>query len=61
MVGKWHLGHADKKYWPHNLGFDPFYGNLVAEVDYITKMRCGIVDWQRDGKFIQPATNPQTP
>jgi arylsulfatase A-like enzyme len=53
MVGKWHLGHADQKYWPQNRGFDHFYGNLVGEVDYFTKMRGGIVDWQRDGKFFQ--------
>jgi len=53
MVGKWHLGHADKKYWPQNRGFDHFYGNLVGEVDYFTKMRGGVVDWQRDGRFLQ--------
>jgi arylsulfatase A-like enzyme len=53
MVGKWHLGHADKKYWPQNRGFDHFYGNLVGEVDYFTKIRGGVVDWQRDGKFLQ--------
>ena len=58
MVGKWHLSHADKKYWPQNRGFDPFYGNLVGEVDYFTKMRGGILDWQRDGKFIQPHPPP---
>ena len=53
MVGKWHLGHADRKYWPQNRGFDYFYGNLVGEVDYFTKERGGIVDWQRNGKFVQ--------
>jgi arylsulfatase A-like enzyme len=53
MVGKWHLGHADRKYWPQNRGFDHFYGNLVREVDYFSKERGGIVDWQRDGKFLQ--------
>jgi arylsulfatase A-like enzyme len=52
MVGKWHLGHADKKYWPQNRGFDHFYGNTVGEVDYFTHQRSGITDWQRDGKFI---------
>jgi arylsulfatase A-like enzyme len=36
MVGKWHLGHADKTFWPQNRGFDHFYGNLVGEVDYFT-------------------------
>jgi arylsulfatase A-like enzyme len=56
MVGKWHLGHADKKYWPQNRGFDHFYGNLVGEVDYFTKIRGGIVDWQRNGKFLQEKT-----
>jgi arylsulfatase A-like enzyme len=53
MVGKWHLGHADQKYWPQNRGFDHFYGNLVGEVDYFTKERGGIIDWQRDGKFLK--------
>jgi arylsulfatase A-like enzyme len=52
MVGKWHLGHADKKFWPQNRGFDTFYGNLVGEVDYFTKTRGGLVDWQRNGKFF---------
>ena len=53
MVGKWHLGHADRKYWPQNRGFDHFYGNLVGEVDYFTKERGGLVDWQRNGQFLR--------
>ena len=53
MVGKWHLGHADKKYWPQNRGFDHFYGNLVGEVDYFTKDRGGLTDWQRNGTFLK--------
>lgn len=53
MVGKWHLGHADRKYWPQNRGFDYFYGNVVGEVDYFTHERAGIVDWQRNGKFLK--------
>ena len=36
MVGKWHLGHADRKYWPQNRGFDYFYGNVMGEVEYFT-------------------------
>jgi arylsulfatase A-like enzyme len=52
MVGKWHLGHADKKFWPQNRGFDYFYGNTVGEIDYFTHKRAGIVDWQRNGTFI---------
>jgi arylsulfatase A-like enzyme len=53
MVGKWHLGHANRKFWPQNRGFDHFYGNLVGEVDYFTKERGGLIDWQRDGKFLK--------
>ena len=53
IVGKWHLGHADKKYWPQNRGFDHFYGNLIGEVDYFTKDRGGVTDWQRNGKFLK--------
>src|SRR5262249_51925983 len=26
IIGKWHLGHADKKYWPKQRGFDYQYG-----------------------------------
>jgi arylsulfatase A-like enzyme len=53
MVGKWHLGHADKKFWPQNRGFDHFYGNVMGEVDYFTRERGGLVDWQRDGQFLK--------
>ena len=53
MVGKWHLGHADRKYWPQNRGFDYFYGNVVGEVDYFTRERGGLIDWQRSGKFLK--------
>ena len=53
MVGKWHLGHADKKYWPQNRGFDYFYGNVMGEIDYFTRERGGIIDWQRNGEFVK--------
>jgi arylsulfatase A-like enzyme len=53
MVGKWHLGHADAKYWPQNRGFDHFYGNVMGEVDYFTKERGGVIDWQRNGTFLK--------
>jgi arylsulfatase A-like enzyme len=53
MVGKWHLGHADRKFWPQNRGFDHFYGNVIGEVDYFTKDRAGVIDWQRNGTFLK--------
>ncbi len=53
MTGKWHLGHADRKFWPQNRGFDYFYGNVVGEVNYFTRERGGVIDWQRNGKFLR--------
>ena len=53
MVGKWHLGHGDRKYWPQNRGFDHFYGNVMGEVDYFTRARGGVIDWQRNGQFLK--------
>lgn len=53
MVGKWHLGHADRKFWPNQRGFDHFYGNVVGEVDYDTHRRAGVTDWQRNGTFLE--------
>lgn len=41
MVGKWHLGHADRKFWPQNRGSDRFYGNVMGEVDYFTRGKPG--------------------
>lgn len=52
-VGKWHLGHADEKFWPQNRGFDYFYGCALGEVDFYTKERNGVVDWQRNGKHLK--------
>ncbi len=52
MTGKWHLGHADRKYWPQNRGFDYFYGNVMGEIDYFTHERGGVIDWQRNGQFL---------
>ena len=53
MTGKWHLGHADKKFWPQNRGFDYFYGNVMGEVEYFTRERGGVIDWQRNGAFLK--------
>ena len=29
IICKWHLGHADNKYWPRQRGFDYQYGPLI--------------------------------
>src|SRR5882724_12562188 len=33
IIGKWHLGHADLKYWPKQRGFDYAYGATIGELD----------------------------
>ena len=53
MVGKWHLGHADQKYWPRQRGFDYHYGAVIGEIDYFTRESHGVLDWQRDNKPVR--------
>lgn len=53
IVGKWHLGHADRKYWPRQRGFDYQYGPLLGEIDYYTHAAHGVRDWFRNN---QPVT-----
>src|SRR5262245_6596394 len=53
IVGKWHLGHADKKYWPRSRGFDHQYGPLLGEIDYFTHSAHGTRDWFRDDKPLK--------
>src|SRR5215813_12491389 len=50
IVGKWHLGHGDPKYWPRQRGFDHQYGPLIGEIDYFTHRQQGVLDWYRDNK-----------
>lgn len=53
IVGKWHLGHWDKKYWPQQRGFDHQYGPLIGEIDYFTHQASGVVDWYRNGEVVE--------
>jgi len=53
IVGKWHLGHADRKYWPTARGFDYQYGPLLGEIDYFTHSAHGTLDWFRNGEPVQ--------
>lgn len=48
IIGKWHLGHADRKYWPSQRGFDHQYGAMIGELDYFTHKEHGVLDWYRD-------------
>jgi arylsulfatase A-like enzyme len=53
IVGKWHLGHADQKYWPKQRGFDHQYGPMIGEIDYFTHEQHKVLDWFRDNKPIK--------
>lgn len=48
IIGKWHLGHSRKEYYPLNRGFTYFYGHLNGAIDYFTHKREGELDWHRD-------------
>ena len=52
IIGKWHLGHADKKYWPKQRGFDYQYGAMIGELDYFTHEEHGVLDWFRDNQPV---------
>lgn len=52
MVGKWHLGHADRAMWPRQRGFDYFYGALVGEIDHFKHEAHGVTDWYRDNELV---------
>ncbi|MBX3390925.1 MAG: arylsulfatase [Phycisphaeraceae bacterium] len=53
IIGKWHLGHADKKFWPKQRGFDYQYGAMIGELDYYTHGDKGVLDWFRDNEPVR--------
>ncbi len=53
IIGKWHLGHADKKFWPRQRGFDYQYGAMIGELDYFTHEEHGVLDWYRDNEPVR--------
>ncbi len=52
IVGKWHLGHGDQKFWPRQRGFDYQYGPLIGEIDYFTHKEHDTVDWYRNNEKL---------
>ncbi|QDT05637.1 Arylsulfatase [Rubripirellula lacrimiformis] len=52
--GKWHLGHARKKWLPLQRGFTHFTGCFNGAIDYFTLQRDGELDWHH-GNDSAPA------
>lgn len=48
IIGKWHLGHAKRKFLPLNRGFTHFYGHYNGNLDYFTHKREEELDWHND-------------
>lgn len=52
LVGKWHIGHADYKFWPNQRGFDYAYGPLIGEIDHFKHSSHGVKDWFRNNQPV---------
>ncbi len=48
IIGKWHLGHSRKAFYPINRGFTYFYGHLNGAIDYFSHKRDGELDWHEN-------------
>ncbi len=53
MVGKWHLGHRQRRYFPHARGFEHFYGHVTGGIGYWDHNHGGGHDWQRNGVTVR--------
>jgi arylsulfatase A-like enzyme len=53
LVGKWHLGHGDKKFWPTKHGFDSFFGHTGGCVDFFTLDYGNRPDWYRGESLVE--------
>ena len=45
IMGKWHLGHAQREFLPLANGFTRFYGHYNGAITYFTHERDGETDW----------------
>lgn len=51
-IGKWHIGHLKKRYWPTYQGFNHFYGHLNGGIDYFEHTSVGERDWFREEESV---------
>ena len=53
LVGKWHLGHGDERFWPTEHGFDTFFGHTGGCVDFFTCRYGNQPDWYRGKELVK--------
>ncbi|MEW6304368.1 MAG: sulfatase-like hydrolase/transferase [Verrucomicrobiota bacterium] len=53
IIGKWHLGHGDKKFLPTQHGFDSFFGFTGGCIDYFTLKYGDKPTWYRDQTLFE--------
>jgi hypothetical protein len=53
-VGKWNLGHNNRKFLPKQRGFDHHYGCYCGCQDYYSHNYCNVHDFHEDGNPILP-------
>ncbi|HUU29275.1 MAG TPA: sulfatase-like hydrolase/transferase [archaeon] len=53
LIGKWHLGHGNKRFLPANHGFDYFYGFTPGCIDYFTHRYRGEPCFYRNQELIE--------
>jgi len=53
-LGKWNLGHFQKKYYPTNRGFEKHYGNYTGSLSHFDHTYHGVHDFHENGKPIYP-------
>ena len=56
LVGKWHLGHDKRAYFPNERGWDHSYGSLTGGLDHYSHnsdVLMGVPDWRRNGKPLE--------
>lgn len=52
-IGKWHLGHSNRKYHPNNRGFNYFGGHYGGLIDFFTHKNKGVRDWHENFESIE--------
>ena len=56
FLGKWHLGHDKRAYFPNARGWSHSYGSLTGGLDHYSHnsdVLMGAPDWQRNGKPLE--------